>query len=746
MTLYLNYWTLISFSLLITASPHWPVMPSWHFLLLALTVILTSVKYRKVRYFLGLVLACVVILVHGNLLRYKTEMLFQAGQDITITADVDSLFKPINYGFQGIVIVRSINGQALTSLARPRVRLKGPVRLKARDVISASVKVNAIYGLMNQVGFDAENYALVNSLVASLSVNKKHSYYTITRQSLRSTLINKVSERLTDSEHKGIILALMFGQRDDIPAQLWQQLKQSGLSHLIAISGLHIALVFTFGWTAGLIAMRLHYSMRFAPVVAGIIFAWSYTWLAGFAIPTQRAWVMCCIVCVMQYRAGFLPFAYRWLLVLALILLIEPFSTLSSSLWMSMYAVAIIMLSRSLILGEQGWLIGLVKMQVVLVIAMAPLVAFLFQGVSVGAVVYNLMFVPWFSFVVMPLAFIALLLLLLGDTTHWIWYAVNWSLEPINWMTSKSHWCWLELSNDQLKWLMLLVMLIPILTLIRREARVCILVVVGLATVDWSNKPIWKLTTLDVGHGLAVVVQQGNSAMVYDTGAAWKNSSFAQQIVSPYLTLSGVDDVNYLVLSHFDNDHAGGWREIYNKWQPKNLLSSQQLIGAQACLVGKKWQWDQIEIEAIWPPSVVKRAYNPHSCVIRLKHRTQGSSVLLSGDIDSVSEWLLLRQSSDINTDIVVVPHHGSNTSSIMPFVTMLSPDVAIASVAKGGRWSLPSQKVIQRYESAGARWLATGDDGQITVEFYPNYTQVDALRQWKGMTWYRQMLRKGVE
>jgi len=746
MTLYLNYWTLISFSLLITTSPYWPSMPHWHFAVLPLTVLLASVKYRKVRYSVGLALACVVILVHGNLLRYKTEMLFQSGQDITITADVDSLFKPINYGFQGIVIVRSINGQALTSLARPKVRLKGPVRLEPGDEISARVKIDPIYGLMNQVGFDAEKYALGHSVVGVARVNAKQSFYTVSEGSLRSVLINRMAQQTRGLESQGMIRALVFGLRDQISSPTWQQLKQSGLSHLISISGLHIAIAFAIGWAIGRFVMRLHYAMSLMPVVLGLGLAWGYAWLAGFSIPTQRAVLTCCLLVIIHYRSGKVPNSYKWLLVLAGMLIISPFSVVSSSLWMSMYAVAVIMLCQSLTSNSQSWLMGMVKLQLALVIAMAPIVVYYFQGVSVGSVAYNLLFVPWFSWLVMPLAFVALSAMLAGVGTSWLWSAVDWSLYPVNWMLIRSEWGWYQLSQWQLKWLLTGLFVFSLLWLIRRKAMLLILSMLVLSSINWSATPSWQLTTLDVGHGLAVVVEQDEQALLYDTGAGWETSSIAEQVITPYLIQQGIDNLNYFIISHFDNDHAGGWQDVVTRWQPKTLISSQQLTVGQGCTRGKRWRWQQIEIEALWPPNQVERAYNAHSCVVRVTHLSQGSSVLLSGDIDSVAEWLLMRQGDDLSSNLVVVPHHGSDTSSVAEFVAALSPGIAIASTAYKGRWNLPNQQVVSRYEKSGANWFDTGHDGQITVKFYPNHTSVRSLRRLKGQTWYRQMLRKGVE
>lgn len=746
MTLYLHYWTLISFSLLITTSPCWRFLPSLELLPIALMVIAISAKYTMARSLLGPALACVVILMHGNLLRYQTEMLFQAGQDITIIADVDSLFKPINFGFQGIVVVRSINGEALTTLKQPKIRLNSPTLLELGDRISAQIKIKPITGLMNDVGYDAELHALTQGIVGIGSITPKQSYFVVSNPSKRMQMISSVQARIESLEHRAMVLALLFGIRDDISQQTWQQLKQSGLSHLIAISGLHVGIAFAVGWALGLTLARVHRLLLYSPILLGLALALCYAWLAGFSIPTQRALVMCILLCFLQQLAGHLPSLYKWLLVLAILLCIEPFSVASASLWMSMTAVGILLLYQKVRSKRSSFVVDAIKVQLFLIVLMAPLVIYLFHGVSTGAIFYNLIFVPWFSLVVIPLVFVAFSAHLLFASPMLPWWGLDNSLALVQWTMNYSEWGWSDVSRPALICLMVAILLLFLNQVVSKRYLTLLAVCIGLGFSNWREVPLWRLVVLDVGHGLSVIVQQGDRALLYDTGAAWNSSSIAEQIVTPWMLTHGINSLDYFAISHFDNDHAGGAEQIKAKWQPRNVLTSQADYSATPCVAGQTWQWKEMSIAAIWPPKAVSRAYNPHSCVFRLKHQASSDTLLLAGDIETIAEWILVRQPELLDSDIVLVPHHGSKTSSTAAFVDAVSPEIAIASLAISGRWALPDKNVVQRYQDSGAKWMDTGQHGRISIDFYRQTYQVKALRELKGKTWYRQMLRNRVE
>ncbi len=746
MTLYLNYWTLVSFCLMTITAPYWPVLPSWPALIVCLAVLLLSVQYRKVRCLLGLVFACIVIILHGNVLKTQTETLFHAGQDITINGEVDSFFKANNFGYQGILLIRSINGRRLNTFSQPKVRLTSPVKHKLGETIVADISVKPIHGLMNGVGFDAEKHAFSAGIVGSATLSQKQSFYSISGQSLRQSTITRLTGSTDLLEHKGVIEALVFGSRNNISLQTWQGLQQSGLSHLIAISGLHIGIVFGIGWWMGRTVLRLLPAATYAPIIFGMVCAFCYAALAGFSLPTIRALIMCCIFCFFQRRWGDVSASYKWLFTFTVLLCIDPFSTVSSSIWLSMLAVGVILIFLSLRSLTSSFITRLMLMQVLISIAMAPITALLFNGLSLASLLYNLVFVPWFSLVVIPMTFAALCLTVSVDNVGWLWRILDISIMPMMSTLDWASWGWLSLSQREVSAVMLIVVFARFAMFVQRSTQVIIAAVLCLIWIEWKPKPQWQLTILDVGHGLSVVIRQGNKTMVYDTGAAWQSSSVARQLLTPYLQAVGATSLDYLVLSHFDNDHAGDWRYVEKKWQASYVIASQRIPGAIPCERGNHWQWDNLRIDALWPPKITGRAYNPHSCVLKITHQTSGFSVLLTGDVERVAEWILVREPEALKADVALVPHHGSQTSSIGPFVESIDAQWAIASTAKSGRWSLPKPQVVERYRKQGTQWLDTGNFGRITFNFYTDEVKVNALRLSKGQSWYRQMLRKGVE
>ncbi|CAM3740250.1 DNA internalization-related competence protein ComEC/Rec2 [Vibrio aquimaris] len=745
MTLFLNYWTLISFCFLISTAQFWWTAPSWPWVFPCVLILILSIRLKLLKWCVGLLIACLILIIRINCVCYQQEILFQDGPNITINAEVDSFFKQINHGFHGKVTITAINGKSILGPLRPSIWLVSPIFLVSNDKIRAKIKLKPITGYLNDVGFDAEKFALQQGVVGRGSVLADYSYWIINSGSVRFSWYNQVKNSIDSLMSKGVILALTFGIRDELSPEVKRQLKASGLSHLIAISGLHIGIVFGIGWFVGKLLFRMFFRWRSTPMVVAILCSVCYAWLAGFSIPTQRAVIACCFVSVLSMSSNRVPKSYQWLLIFSFLLFLDPFSTASMSLWLTMWAVAVILIFSTQKRTHVSYWKKAVILQSALVVGMMPAIAVFFHGVSLSSFIYNLVFVAWFSFFVVPVSLMALILDI-GANITFLWSWADLSIQPALYAMSFAEETWFALSNEQVTWLCLLFSLWLLAPYLSNYGKILCLLCLLAVLIEWRVKPIWQVFVLDVGHGLAVVIQQDREAIIYDTGIAWQESSIAEQVITPFLHYHGVRQIKSLILSHSDNDHAGGMTELIDQWRPQQVISSQVLKDGKECLAGQKMTWGALDIEFIWPNNAVPRAYNPHSCVVRVTHSNNGQSILLTGDIDAVVEWILIRQPRLLGSDVIIVPHHGSRTSSTTQFIKMVGPDLAIASTAKAGKWQLPAPRVVERYKQLGVAWLDTGNYGQMSISFYDSSWQVEPLRKVKGRSWYRQMLRKGVE
>ncbi|ELJ8546429.1 DNA internalization-related competence protein ComEC/Rec2 [Vibrio cholerae] len=722
-------------------------MPSWGWAWLCLIFMGLLGYHRAGRKFLGFVVAILIIVLQGNLIRDQSNVLYQAGPDIIIKGRADSFFRQTRYAHEGFALIYEVNGQSLGTLFQPRVRLTTPILLQPNDLFEFSATVKPVIGRLNEIGFDAEAHYMAQSVIARVSVKANTPYTISPQEDVRSSLQQKLVTLTQNSPFQGIILALTFGERNGIDEQEWRALRNSGLIHLVAISGLHIGIAFSVGYFLGLGMMRLHAKLLWSPFVCGALLAVFYAWLAGFTLPTQRALIMCLLNVALVMLAFPLSALKRILLTLVAVLVWSPFTSLSNSFWMSFLAVAIVLYQLASQSQRQVWWKALLWAQVFLVCLMAPVTAYFFGGLSVTAVLYNLVFIPWFSLVIVPALFLGLLLMVVWPSVaavYWPW--VDWTFLPLDWALQFADVGWWVVPS---KVQGVVAASVAILLLYRFMSLKACSLLLGMIGLWWwfpSITPLWRMDVLDVGHGLAIVIEQDERAIVYDTGSSWPGGSYVQSVIEPMLQQRGLRQVDGVILSHLDNDHAGDWQGLAERWQPDWIRASQLGTEFMPCIRGESWQWQSLHFTVLWPPQAVIRAYNPHSCVIRMTDTQSNYSVLLSGDVTAMGEWLLARDGVQLQSDVMIVPHHGSKTSSTAEFIAQVNPKLAIASVAKDNRWNLPNPQVVARYQAQQVEWLDTGQAGQISLFFYPEQLDWFTQRSLGWEPWYRQMLRKGVE
>lgn len=644
MTLLSNYWSFISFSITVLSAPYWPWMPSWGWAWLCLIFMGLLGYHRAGRKFLGFVVAILIIVLQGNLIRDQSNVLYQAGPDIIIKGRADSFFRQTRYAHEGFALIYEVNGQSLGTLFQPRVRLTTPILLQPNDLFEFSATVKPVIGRLNEIGFDAEAHYMAQSVIARVSVKANTPYTISPQEDVRSSLQQKLVTLTQNSPFQGIILALTFGERNGIDEQEWRALRNSGLIHLVAISGLHIGIAFSVGYFLGLGMMRLHAKLLWSPFVCGALLAVFYAWLAGFTLPTQRALIMCLLNVALVMLAFPLSALKRILLTLVAVLVWSPFTSLSNSFWMSFLAVAIVLYQLASQSQRQVWWKALLWAQVFLVCLMAPVTAYFFGGLSVTAVLYNLVFIPWFSLVIVPALFLGLLLMVVWPSVaavYWPW--VDWTFLPLDWALQFADVGWWVVPSKVQGVVAASVAILLLYRFMSLKACSLLLSMIGLWWWFPSITPLWRMDVLDVGHGLAIVIEQDERAIVYDTGSSWPGGSYVQSVIEPILQQRGLRQVDGVILSHLDNDHAGDWQGLAERWQPDWIRASQLGTEFMPCIRGESWQWQSLHFTVLWPPQAVSRAYNPHSCVIRMTDTQSNYSVLLSGDVTAMGEWLLAR-------------------------------------------------------------------------------------------------------
>ncbi len=747
MTLLLNNWTLASFSLTVLSSPYWPWMPPLGLALLCPLLLMLCMRLPSFRLGTGIVLAVVLIITHSSTVKMQSVSIFKAGQNITIKGEVDSFFKQISFGYEGSVSVREVNGQAVDSVINPHVRLFSPVSMQIGDEYEFFVTVKPVIGRLNEVGFDMESYYMSQGWVARAFVQSGSSFRIISKPSVRALIHQRVKDLTLDSPYQGMILALVFGERTDVSQSLWQKLRDSGLIHLVAISGLHIGIAFGFGYLLGVVMSRLTPRLLWLPFILGSICAIGYAWLAGFTLPTQRALVMCLLNVFVVVAGIQLSLVQKILLTLSVVLIVDPFAPLVSSFWLSFFAVCLVLYLTSATDKQHNKWYRLLVMQFWVVLLMAPLSGYIFGGISWSAIGFNLVFIPWFSMVVVPLLFIAVITSSFSfPYTDYLWSMVDRTFEPLMWVLDYLPSGWIATSQVTQNLLFFLIIAWFARTLLSRYTlAVYVLIIVGSVWFKQSAQQ-WRMDVLDVGHGLAVLIEKNGQFLLYDTGSSWPQGSYVRSLIVPLLAKRGVTNLNSVIYSHLDNDHAGGRKDVDQLLSPSKVYSSQSLENGVPCIRGQNWYWQGLSFSVLWPPKQVDRAFNQHSCVIRIEDQQYGHSILLSGDVTAVGEWLLARDNVMLHSDVMLVPHHGSKTSSTQRFIQRVNPEIAIASLAKGNQWNLPHADVVERYHAQGVKWLDTGETGQITMQYRSETRHLSTMRQ-DGITpWYRQTLRKEVE
>ncbi len=599
------------------------------------------------------------------------------------------------------------------------------------------IRLRAVHSQLNEGGYDQQRRALANYTPLHGRILEKEPLQT--ECSLRQKIIQQVQGDTGLLESRGVLQALIFGLRDSISPAVSQLFRDTGVAHLMAISGMHIGLAGGMGWWLAANVQRWlpeRYISRRISELTSALTAAVYTWLSGMQPPALRAMLALTLWMVFSHQRLNMNSWQVWVCCAAGLLLADPMLILSDSFWLSMLAVLMLLiwyrwfrLPRRFTATGRWFLLRLLHLQLGMMILMLPLQALLFSGTSLFALPANLLAIPVISLLTLPLAAMALLMTPVGGSALF-WELADQSvillctaLEalPEGWLVISDVWLW-----GGLVWGGLLFIRAGGYAGFRMSGMAALL-----SCMLWRFQPtseLWRVDMLDVGHGLAVVISQQNEAIIYDTGNRWQHSDAGQRLIIPWL-LHRQLALKKVIISHRHLDHYGGLHRIQQRWPGIVLRTALDRPLHLPCFRGEQWQWKKLKFTVLWPPAGQNRGQNNDSCVLKV---SDGNfSLLLTGDIEGRAEKELVRlEKEQLRSTFIQVPHHGSNTSSVPVLLRRVNGELAMASLARYNSWKMPSAAVVRRYHDAGFRWLDTAVSGQISLRIYKDSYQVLEMRE----------------
>lgn len=637
--------------------------------------------------------------------------------------------------------------------------------LKPGDTWKLLVKLKRPRNYANPGSFDIEKMVFQQRIVAfgHVLASKDNSllHRSIFHSSINKTrqyILSVLSRHLNKQKFSSVIIALILGVKASLSLKYMDVLQTTGTAHLLAISGLHI------GICASMCFFMLRILWRYVPVrwlfmpapwlaaCGAICISSMYAILSGLAIATQRALIMLIVSLLGVLLKRKVSSVHGFCLALLSVLLIDPFAIMSMGFWFSFTAVGLLIYAlsgRMQVFKGYGKIYTWLKMQLVMTVGMLPLNLLFFGKSSVIAPIANVIAIPWVSFIVLPFSILAALLtlsirdagafmLLIAEKSFgylWPFLTKLAQLPSYAWQVPEQHW-FMSIFCAVLAtfWLFM-----P-----RGIPGKCFSIL-GFMPLFFV-KPIVipygqaEFTLLDVGQGLSAVVRTKQHVLVYDTGAKLSDSfDLGSRVVAPYLQSLGIKKLDTLLISHADNDHIGGALGLLNMFPAKNIITNdhKHLAAYQltACIAGYNWEWDGVTFTILHPDLwETNKKRNDQSCVLMVQAGEH--KLLLTGDIEKRTEQQLIkRYGQQLQADLMLVPHHGSKTSSSLEFLQIVRPKYALIPVGYKNRYGHPKPEILQRYHELNIAILRSEYDGAISFrlgsDLLPHRYRRDRQKFW---------------
>ncbi len=511
----------------------------------------------------------------------------------------------------------------------------------------------------------------------------------------------------------------------------------------MSISGLHVTL---FAWLATALVgwfwrrlarvwpqALLAVPAPWAAGMGGVLLATAYALFSGWGVPSQRTVLMLAVVVGLRLSVRHWPWPAVWLLAMSAVVALDPWALMQAGFWLSFVAVGILFATdpgRRRPTDGAPWprraaraLVGLVREQGVVTVALAPLTLLLFGQFSVVGLVANLAAIPWVTLLVTPLALLGVFVPPLWDAAAWAVHGLSVALQ---WL---AQWPWAALFRPVAPWpLAVLAVAGGVLLVLRLPwaLRLAGLMLFWPALFHTPPRPApghFELLALDVGQGSAALLRTATHSLLYDTGPRYgpqpDSADAGDRVVLPLLRALG-EQLDTVVVSHSDSDHSGGAAAVQAAQPGARWLSSYDADPARRCVAGQRWQWDGVDFEVLHPQTGLydengkgRLSSNAMSCVLRVSNSTH--SAWLGGDIDAAQEVRLALAHPELRATLMLAPHHGSQTSSSPVLLNTLQPAWVIVQSGYRNRFNHPAPVVLERYAQRHIPWVNSPECGAAT-------------------------------
>ena len=647
-----------------------------------------------------------------------------------------------------------------------------------------TVRLKAPHGALNPHGFDFELWMFEQGIRASGDVRASErsparrlddsARYPVAR--LRQQVRDAILLRVADPRAAGVLAALAVGDQAAIERSDWELFRTTGIAHLVSISGLHVTM---FAWIAGaLIGWLWRRSARAmlavpAPLAArwgGVLCAALYALLAGWGVPAQRTVWMLATAALLASLSLRWPWPLVLLAAAMVVTVLDPWALLQPGFWLSFAAVGLLMASAPVQAAAASagqaprsvWLTTLregLRTQVVATLGLAPLTLVFFQQLSVVGFLANLIAIPLVTLLITPLA-------LLGVIAPPLWHAGAWFVQVMSkglawlaswpgavWTAGVAPW-WAQLAGL----FGALLLLLPLPWRLRALALPLMLPLLLPAPARPAEGDM-QVTVVDIGQGSAVLVRTRGHLLIHDAGPQYSRDSEAgTRVLLPLLRAQATRRIDLLMLSHRDADHVGGAAALLAALPVAQLSTSLDAshplragpVPHTRCEAGQTWAWDGVSFTVLHPrPEDYERpAAKPNalSCVVRVAD-ARGNSLLLTGDIEAEQEQRLVRDhASALASHVLVVPHHGSKTSSTPAFLDAVAPRLAVVQAGYRNRFGHPAPPVLARYAERSIAVRRSDTCGAWVWQPREDEPAGRCEREARGRYWQRRLPAHGAK